>query len=69
MSKEIIKLFNNLIDVSPYLAMIIAADFGFIFLFKAAIKEQKEVFESTIKILADDKEKYIKLLADAYKKN
>lgn len=68
MGEEIIKLINKLIDVSPYLAMIIAADVGFVFLFKSALKHQKELYESTIKTLTEDKEKFIKMVSDAYKK-
>lgn len=69
MSEEVIKLINNLIGVSPYLAMLVAADFGFVLLFKASIKAQKSLVESTIKTLTEDKEKYIKVMKDAYKKN
>lgn len=69
MSEEVIKLINNLIGVSPYLAMLVAADVGFVLLFKASIKAQKSLVESTIKTLTEDKEKYIKVMKDAYKKN
>ena len=69
MSEEVIKLINNLIGVSPYLAMLVVADVGFVLLFKASIKAQKSLVESTIKTLTEDKEKYIKVMKDAYKKN
>ena len=68
MSEEVIKLLNNLIDVSPYLALIVAANIGFIFLFKAAIKSHTSLVETTIKTLTKDKEEFINTLKEAYKK-
>lgn len=69
MSEELAKLVNNLIDVSPYLAVLIMAGIGFVGLLKVSFKAQKELVETTIKILTEDKEKFIRELREAYKKN
>lgn len=69
MGEEWAKLINNLIGVSPYLAILILCGFGFVVLLKVSFKAQKELVETTIKTLTEDKEKFIKELREAYRKN
>ena len=60
------KLLSKLIDVSPYLAIMIGMAACFVFIYRFSIKQHAKLVEITIKTLKEGNDTLIKALESAY---
>lgn len=67
MKDEAIALIDKMLEVSPYLALLVLITIAYILIFRETIKQYKELIEVTEKNLKEANDTVISALKDAYK--
>jgi len=67
MSPELAEFLNKVLEISPYLLLLIAITIAYVVIFQSTIKNYKELVETTIKTLKEGNDTVISALKDAYK--